>query len=245
MSTSASADRDAGARRLVSEACRVLAAMGHSDLIWGHASVRDPETGGAWIKQSGWGLDETDPSRVHLVGRDGQILVGDGRRHLEYPIHTEIYAARPDVGGVVHTHGRYSLALAASGAEISPVSHEGCLFVAPALPRFTATADLIHDQRLGADLATTLGDARAVFLVNHGTVCVGRTVREAAVTAVLLERACQQQLLTAGYGGARYWSDDDEARTKRERIFNDGQLADVWNYLVRSLGPDVSPEEPA
>ena len=35
--------------------------------------------------------------------REVVVLAGDGPRHSEYAIHTEIMAARPDVGGVVHT----------------------------------------------------------------------------------------------------------------------------------------------
>jgi L-ribulose-5-phosphate 4-epimerase len=230
----------ADVRALVAVASRILAGAGHSDLIWGHASARDSAGGGAWIKQSGWGLDEVTPERVHLVDRDGHIAFGAGSPHLEYPIHTEIYAARPDVGGVVHAHGRYSIALPASGQDLLPVSHEGCLFTAPSIPRFTATADLIRNTELGKELATLLGDSHAAFMVNHGIVCTGPTVREAVVTAVLLERACQQQLLTMQFGRPANWSSDEEARAKRERIFSPSQMRSVWDYLARSIDADGS-----
>jgi hypothetical protein len=35
---------------LVATASRILAAAGPGDLIWGHASVRDPDSRGAWLK---------------------------------------------------------------------------------------------------------------------------------------------------------------------------------------------------
>src|SRR5690606_30213577 len=164
-------------------------------------SVRDPDGRGAWIKQSGLGQDEVTPDRVHLVDAAGRVLAGDGPRHVEYPIHTEIMAARPDVGGVVHTHSPYAVALAAAGVPLRPVSHAACLLVPPDVPRFTRTGDLIRTPELGRDLARTLGDATAVFLVNHGIVTVGPDLPSATVAAVILERAARQQLLTYAFGG--------------------------------------------
>ena len=98
------ADAQVSLRSEVAVACRVLAAQRQGDFIWGHVSARDPDGRGAWIKAAGHGLDEIDDALVHLVDRDGAVLEGEGRRHREYPIHTEILAARPDVGAVVHTH---------------------------------------------------------------------------------------------------------------------------------------------
>jgi ribulose-5-phosphate 4-epimerase/fuculose-1-phosphate aldolase len=223
---------------LVATASRILAAAGHDDLIWGHASVRDPDGTGVWIKSAEWGLGEVTPDRVHLVDADGVVRSGEGVRHSEYPIHTEIMAARPDVGAVVHTHPPHAVALAATGQPLRPVSHAANAFVPPEVPRFTATADLVLTPELGRAVAATLGDARAMFLVNHGIVTVGETLEEATVAAVLLERACEQQILTHTAGGWPTWSDRDESLAKREHIYHDKAVAAVWEYLVRQLeGP--------
>jgi hypothetical protein len=45
-------------RELVATSCRILAATGQADLIWGHASARDPDGRGVWIKSAEWGLGE-------------------------------------------------------------------------------------------------------------------------------------------------------------------------------------------
>jgi L-ribulose-5-phosphate 4-epimerase len=227
-------------RDLVATSSRVLAMTGQADLIWGHSSARDLEGRGAWMKSAEWGLDEVTPDRVHLVDPDGEVISGDGPRHSEYPIHTEILAARPDVGGVVHTHAPHAVALAASGQPLRPVSHAANYFVPPEVPRFTDTADLVLTRELGRALAGTLGSARAVFLVNHGIVAVGKTLQAATVAAVLLERACQQQLLTASAGGWPSWSPPAEALAKRDHIYNDRAVAAVWDYLVRQLPRSAS-----
>jgi ribulose-5-phosphate 4-epimerase/fuculose-1-phosphate aldolase len=51
---------------LVATASRILAAAGHDDLIWGHASARDPGGRGAWMKSASWGLNEVTADRVQL-----------------------------------------------------------------------------------------------------------------------------------------------------------------------------------
>jgi ribulose-5-phosphate 4-epimerase/fuculose-1-phosphate aldolase len=222
-------------RELVATASRVLAAAGHDDLIWGHASMRDPDGNGVWIKSAEWSLGEVTAERVHLVAPDGAVLAGDGQRHSEYPIHTEIMAARPDVRAVVHTHPPFAVALAATGQPLRPVSHAANFFVPPAVPRFTDTADLVLTSELGRSVARTLGEGRALFLVNHGIVAVGATVEEATVAAVLLERACAQQLLTHAGGGWPTWSPPEESLAKREHIYNARALSAVWDHLVRQL----------
>src|ERR1700740_1767405 len=94
----------ARALALAVDGCRALAAAGEADMVWGHPSVRDPEGRGVWMKSSGWGFEEVDASRIVLVNPDGVVLEGSGKRHIEYPIHTEIMNRRPDVNAVVHTH---------------------------------------------------------------------------------------------------------------------------------------------
>ena len=221
---------------LVATASRILAAAGQGDLIWGHASVRDPDGRGAWLKAAGWGLEEVTADRVHLVSPDGEVVAGDGPRHSEYPIHTEIMTARPDVGAVVHTHPPYAVALAAAGQPLRPVSHAANYFVPPEVPRFSRTADLILTRELGQAVAAELGPARAIFLVNHGIVTIGPDLQTATVAAVLLERACAQQLLTRAFGGWPTWSDSEESLSKRRNIYAEGPVLAVWEYLVRSLG---------
>lgn len=222
-------------RTLVATGCRVLGAAGHGDLIWGHLSARDPDGRGAWLKVAGWGFDEVQPGRVHLVDRGGAVLDGTGRRHAEYPIHLEVFARRADVGAVAHTHAASAVAFAALEVPLRPISHEATLFVPPDIARFTGTGDLILTQELGAAVAEALGDRNALLLGNHGIVTVGPDVPTAVMTAVLLERACRMQLRAMAAGGLRRWSSDTEALAKREHCYPPAMLEQAWQYLVRQL----------
>lgn len=222
-------------RELVALGCQILGANGHDDYVWGHVSARDPDGRGVWMKASTFGFDEITAEQVILVGFDGEVLAGDCPRHVEWPIHTEVLRARTDAGSVVHSHPPHSIAIAASGQPMRAVSHAGTLFVPPDVPRFTKTAELIVTPQMGVDVAATLGDQNAMFLVNHGIVTAGKDVRDAVIRAVLLENAAHQQMLTHCFGGPRHWSSDEEALRKRDTVWSEKQLTHLWDYLGRHV----------
>lgn len=217
----------------VVRASGALAAAGLTDMVWGHAAVRDSEGRGVWMKASGWGFEEIDADRVLLVDRDGGVLHGQGKRHIEYPIHTEIMAARPDVGCVVHTHAPAMSAFASLDTPLLPISHDGVLFNDPQIPRFTRTGALIADAGLGSALAETLGDGIACLMPQHGAVTAGPDAATAVMYAVLLERACRTQLMAMAAGGPKVWSDDAEAAFKRDQVWNPAQRDAGYAYLNR------------
>jgi|SRR5579859_2193535 len=218
----------------VVQASRALAAAGLTDMVWGHAAVRDPDGRGVWMKSSGWGFEEIDESRVLLVSPSGEVLSGAGRRHIEYPIHTEIMRRRPDVGCTVHTHAPALTAFASLDVPLLPISHDGVPFCAPQVPRFTVTGALIASASLGQALTRTLGDGIACLLPQHGAVTAGPDVASAVMYAVLLERACRTQLLALAAGGPKTWSDPGEVALKRDQAWNAAQLEAGWQYLVRA-----------
>jgi L-ribulose-5-phosphate 4-epimerase len=224
-------------RELVSVGCRVLGAADQGDLVWGHLSARDPEGRGVWMKGHDLGFSEVTPDDVILVSWDGEVLVGDRRRHSEYPIHTEIMRARPDVGAVVHSHASTVVAFASLGVPLRPISHEANFFVPPEVPRFTQTGDLILTAELGQAVAATLGEERACFLVNHGLVVTGADVPEAVLGAYLLDQACKTQMMAMSAGGWATWSSPEESVAKRPHVYSARSMRGAWEHLVRNLPP--------
>lgn len=213
-------------------ASAALAVEGLTDMVWGHVAVRDPDGDGVWMKASGWGFDEVDADRVLLVTPDGEVTEGSGSRHIEYPIHTEIMAARPEVNCVVHTHAAALAAFASLDTPLRPISHDGVVFES-GLPRFTVTGALIASAKLGRELASALGDAPAILMPNHGAAVAGPDPATAVMYAVLLERACRTQLMAMAAGGPVIWSDPDEAAFKREQVWDQRQLEAGYQYLLR------------
>jgi len=212
---------------------RALAAAGLSDMIWGHASVRLPDGSGIMTKCSGWSFEEITPQRLVRVSWDGRRLAGEGTVHIEVPIHTRIMAARPEVEAVVHTHAPAVTAFASLGVPLRAISHDGVPF-ALQLPRFERTGNLIDSAELGDALAHGLGAASAIIIPQHGSVTVGRTVAQAVMHAVLLERACATFLSAAAAGGPAVWSDNDELAAKLELVWSPKQMEAGYRYLVRT-----------
>lgn len=217
----------------VAVATRALAAADQQDLVWGHLGLRDPDGRGVWMKASGWAFDEVTAERVVLVGWDGSVLAGTGSRHVEYPIHTAILRARPDVDCVVHTHPPAVTAFTSLDVPLRALSHDGVLFADPQVPRFTGTGELVDSAERGEALARDLGEAPACLMPRHGLVAVGPDVAAAVMHAVLLTRACSTALLAESAGGPVDWSDEDELAAKRTTVWAPGQLRAGYAYLER------------
>jgi ribulose-5-phosphate 4-epimerase/fuculose-1-phosphate aldolase len=181
-------------REQVAWACRILALEGYADLTLGHVSARGPD-GEIWIKRKGVALDEVEPEDVVAIDDTDAVL------HLETVLHTGVYAARPDVGAVVHGHPPHGTALASTGGELSLLTHDAVLF-ADGLPRFD-DPDLIVDAEQGERVAAALGSHRALLLNNHGVLVVGKDVPWAVLAAVTLERAAQLQAIASALGEPR------------------------------------------
>lgn len=224
-------------RRALGYACRILAANGQNDTVYGHVTYREAGAQTFWMKPAALGLDEITPETLIRVDLEGNVVEGDLPRHLEFPIHAEIFRARPNITSVVHTHPIYSIAFAATGQPLHAVSHEGAQFTPPDVPRFTRTSDLITTREMGEEVAHTMSGSLACYLVNHGIVVAGNTIDQAVVSAINLERAGQVQLLAAASGQSFRWTSDEEIAGKRVKIFGEGMLRNVWNYYCRRIGP--------
>jgi ribulose-5-phosphate 4-epimerase/fuculose-1-phosphate aldolase len=179
---------------------RILAMEGHNDITLGHLSFRDPKGRGLWLKKSQRGLDEVfGRSDFVLIDFEGNQLEQAGQCHSEWPIHTEIMRARPDVNVVGHTHAYYSVLFSAAEEELCALNHEGANLLGN-LARFRETAGLINTQPLGRSLAESLGQMSVVLMKNHGITFVGSSVEEATLYGMFIERACKAQIEIAATG---------------------------------------------
>ena len=201
-------------------------------MVWGHLAVRDPDGRGVWMKASGWGMEEVTRDRVMLVSWDGEVLAGEGKRHIEYPIHTEIMRARPEVNATLHTHANDVNAFSALDIPLRPISHDATAFAEHGLPRYQATANLVRTAELGRALADDLGQANACLMPQHGLAAVGVDVGHAVMYAVLLQRACATALTA---GDVRVWTSDEESLAKAALVWSDSQIEAGWQYWVRRL----------
>jgi len=235
MPTDSSTESPAAA---VVSGCRVLGAQDMGDPVWGHVSVRDPDGRGLWLKAGPKGFDEVREPDVILIDFNGERLIGEHRVPLEYPLHSEILRSRPDVGSVVHAHPPHAIALAATGLRLQAFSNAAGPFAA-GVPVYERPVGLIDTAPLGTELAESLGDARALFLTGHGILTTGSSVATAVVTAILLERASQLQLLAAAAGGVAAELADPGARYAHTE--SEMYMTRTWEYLLRQVARSAAP----
>ena len=213
---------------------RILDLEGHNDMSLGHLSWRDPLGRGLWLKRGNIGLEEVTEADFILIDYDGDVLEGDGIRHLEWPIHAEILAARPEINVVAHTHPFHATVLSATEVEIGPYTNEGVWFES-GVRHFKLTSDLVNTPALGRELATALGGSDAVLLKNHGVAFVGPSVKEATLAGVFLERAARAQLTLAASSLGYSHPDAAEIHQKRQTIYPSRAIENFWHYYNRKL----------
>ena len=218
--------------------CRVLELEGHGDMTLGHLSLRDPDGRGFWLKRNAIGLGEVrNAEDFVLVTYDGKQIAGSGQCHSEWPIHSEILKARPDINVVAHTHPYNTCVFSATDGQLRPVALEASYFADP-IPMFHGTGALVKTVPLGQELAGALGPALAVFMKNHGVTFCGPTVERAALVGIWLERACKAQLdVTAS--GLDWSSPGPESEAERNSQIwsdtNDVHIEHSWGYYTRKL----------
>lgn len=223
------------ARVRLIEAGLILDAAGQGDLTRGHVSIRVPGDASHFLmKPHSHGLDEITPENIVLCNLAGEKVGGSGRRHSEVFIHSEIYKARPDVHSVIHAHPTHAVAFSATGRPLLPISQPAVAF-ADGLGVFTEAIDLIRTPALGAGVARALGLHKAALMRNHGVAVVGATVEEATVLAIMLENACQIQLLAQAGGGIGETFSDAAVQRLHHDITRPEQYTINFDYLLRRV----------
>ena len=214
--------------------CRVLEMEGHGDMSLGHLSFRDPEGRGFWMKRNSVGLGEIMGSDDFvLVDWDGNQIAGMGRRHSEWPIHSEVLRNRPDVNVVAHSHPFHACVFSASSEPLAPFTLAADYFID--VPRHQDEVALITTKDEGQAMAMAMRTSFAVFVANHGVTFCGTSLSHAICVGVFLEQACKAQLagMSAGIGPVELTRAIREKR--RSQIMTPVHWDHSWNFFRRKL----------
>jgi ribulose-5-phosphate 4-epimerase/fuculose-1-phosphate aldolase len=158
----------------------------------GHLSARIPGTEIFLINPRFAGaLAETKD--ICAVNLDGKRIGGKGPIPSETPIHAAVYRSRSDVTSVLHCHARFSILVGLLDSGLIPFNREARIF-ADGVPVFPESRG-INSFGLAQRMVDVLGPHYAVFLRGHGVVVVGPGIEGTCLSAIQLERACQDQLL--------------------------------------------------
>jgi ribulose-5-phosphate 4-epimerase/fuculose-1-phosphate aldolase len=197
---------------------------------FGHLSVRLPEGDRILLTRHSLGPAATADDLLEMDLQGGKRS-GRGDPPGEFPIHLEIYKARPDVGSIIHYHGLYSTAFTTSEQTLRPIHLLGTIFH-DGIPIYPDPR-LITDQKRGAALAIALGPHRAVLMRAHGAAVAGPDLKQTVASAFLFEENARRAYVSAGLGKP-LWIDERMAMDAGvELIENGGAFRRVW-ALVES-----------
>jgi ribulose-5-phosphate 4-epimerase/fuculose-1-phosphate aldolase len=166
---------------------------------FGHVSGRIPGTQTFYFPtRRSPGL--ADENNLLILDTEGNVLAGDGQPNSELWIHARIYAARPDVGSVVHAHPPACVCLTQIGEPLRLLQNQGGGF-ADGVPEYERIG-LITSKHLGDSLAGTLGGGKAVMMRGHGITTAMENVHAATIAALLLEESADLQMrMLSAVGG--------------------------------------------
>jgi L-fuculose-phosphate aldolase len=197
-SRGAGAAREAEARAELVEICRRLHAR---DLIGageGNVSLR-LAPGRFLVTPAGANKGYLAPGELVVVDAAGAVVRGaGGRASTELRMHLAAFAARPDVGAVVHAHPITAVALTVAGlpppGDLVPEAAVtlGEIAIAPfAVP---------GTDEVPASLAPFLARHDVLLLERHGALALGRTLTEAFDRMETLERVARIALAARLFG---------------------------------------------
>ncbi|MGH7750955.1 MAG: class II aldolase/adducin family protein, partial [Candidatus Dormibacteria bacterium] len=214
--------------RLVARAVRILTSLELMDMN-GHVSARDTQVGETmWINSRRASRTTLRYGDVVPVDLSSGSRIGEGDEPpSEVHIHRAIMRSRPDVGGIVHAHPDYIVALSIAGRKLLPVTGVGS-FLPETVPVFD-NASLINTEQQGETVASLLGEGPALVLRGHGVVVVGANVEEALARYVCAEENARIQYKASLLGEPHILRGEELAFVRRES-WTPAITAKHWHY---------------
>ena len=209
-------------RKKIVEYGRKMLDSGLTTGTGGNISIFNREAGLMAVTPSSVAYTKLTPENVLVVHPDGTVAEGSMKPSSETGFHLALYAGRPDIGSVVHTHSAYAATYACLRREI-PAVHYLVGFAGKKVP--VAPYATYGSEELSNHIISSIGQYNAVLLANHGLVSVGATVERAFNTAEEIElvaRICYQ----AECIGTPVVLPDDEMERVMEKFKTYGQASD-------------------
>ena len=167
----------------------------------GNCSVRVPETDLVVITPTSLEYELMLHEDICVIDMGGDQVKGRHKPSIEINMHLAIYEARPEVGGIVHTHQTMGTAVAVAGKAIPPILEEQVFSLLGAVD--VAEYGGPGSVELARNTVEALGFKNACLLAHHGVVAVGQKIRNALHNAEIVERAASIYIMSSILGGPK------------------------------------------
>ncbi|WP_234087700.1 class II aldolase/adducin family protein [Azonexus sp. R2A61] len=180
-------------------AARAMRPAGLNRGTAGNLSVRDGD--GFLITPTGLAYDALSADDIpHMRidtpadknAHDSADASWTGRRKpsSEWRFHRDLYAARPEVGAVLHAHSPFAVTLACLRRDIPPFHYMIARFGGATIR--CADYAIFGSPALSTAAMAAMTERKGCLLANHGLLVAGRDLDEAFALAVELEELCEQ-----------------------------------------------------
>jgi ribulose-5-phosphate 4-epimerase/fuculose-1-phosphate aldolase len=175
-------------------AAQRLVEKGYLSATGGNLSVRIPERNAFAITPSDYDYLKMVPEDVCVLGIDMTRLEVPRKPSVESAMHAAIYAVRPDVQAIIHTHQVYPSTLAIIGAPIPALFDEQVRFLGRSvgiIPYAPSGTGLLKKQ-----VAKHVRDHHNAYMIaNHGALVFGDSLERALHNVDVLEKCALAYLL--------------------------------------------------
>ncbi|MCL2524493.1 MAG: class II aldolase/adducin family protein [Betaproteobacteria bacterium] len=174
-------------RQALIAAAQAMQPLGLNRGAAGNVSVRHGD--GFYITPTGLPYATLAVADIPLLAFDG-TPTGRRKPSSEWRFHRDLYAARPEVGAVLHAHSPFAVSLACLRRAIPPFHYMIARFGGDSIR--CADYALFGTAELSAAALAALAERKGCLLANHGLLVAGRDLAEALALAVELEELCEQ-----------------------------------------------------
>jgi HCOMODA/2-hydroxy-3-carboxy-muconic semialdehyde decarboxylase len=220
---------------------RILAHEGVVD-GYGHVSVRCGDHADRFLMSRSRSPELVEASDIVEHRLDGEAAAPDSPAlYAERFIHAAIYATRPDVQAVVHTHAYELIPYGVTGVPLRPIFHAAARMGAE-VPiwdmndEFGDTNMLVTNLAQGRSLATRLAENRMVLMRGHGATIVATTIQRAVMAAIYAQVNARFQLFAMQLGPVTYLTPGELAKAGDVEGKASLGLDRNWEYLKRRAG---------
>jgi ribulose-5-phosphate 4-epimerase/fuculose-1-phosphate aldolase len=164
---------------------------------------------------------------IVAVDLDGKPLDGGNvKPPLEFPIHAEVYRARPEIEAVFHTHPQWSTYLTMCGVEQKVVYAQASLL--GNMPVMDSPMS-VNTREMGETMVAIMHDNPVVLLKAHGVVAAGESILECFAYAAYVEENARRQYMAMQIGEPYVFSAEEQAAC-RAKLRTPSLFKKTWDH---------------
>lgn len=208
--------------------CRMLFKEGWNEHIAGHITLR---LSNGNILTNPWELawDELTASDIMTLDPHGNIIDGEWNITPAIGLHIQLHDLRPNVNVVIHNHAHWS-GIWANLQRTPPIYDQTGAHCGVELPVYNEYAGTFEDEKTSLSAAEALGDAKWALLANHGSLVVGKDLRQAHLRAITLEWRSKRAYEVELAGGATPLSDEIAEKVS---VTDEHGFPFLWEAMAR------------